>query len=604
MEVDSIDLFDTLITRDVYKPTDLFYFVGKKAQRILENLDPYDFQKKRIEAERIARKVGRSVGKEEVGINDIYDVLRSIFNFSEKELDLIKSIEIQLEKEAAVPIAENITKLNTKSIIISDFYLYKDVIEEILKSLYIKNYKELFISSEYNKTKASGNLYKLILERYRIRKHIGDNINSDYIIPRSFGINAELYLSSKPTRYEEKIYKSANLSYEFRSILSGSMKAARLSKFYNDPHLQTIHEVSTNVIGPFLFHYVYWILSIARMEGINKLFFFSRDGQILNKIASLILEKEIFCDFKPTCRYIYVSRKTLYLPSVINEVDLSTLPKILRLDTFEEELRSIPSQDILKTASEKRELLLSYLIQEGFDRESVIGIVDVGWMGRLQYCLSKILDSIGYYNGIRGFYVSLFHYPVYKNDKIFTFLSSKKDWRVLHAPIIETFTSATHGLVVGYQRKEGKIVPILKEKYNREMLKWGLKVQQDSIIIFTKRYLNALSKYEVKPSLVELKESSKILLDLFINKPTKSEAKVYGLVAHYPDPNETKKYQLAKKLNFDEVILSLILKRFLSNRKILWMEGTISLSLPDKISRFFLAISLLRRYLGIILNQV
>lgn len=58
----SFDIFDTLIKRDVKKPTDIFSIIE-------HNYKIYDFYKRRIEAEKIARK-----GKVDTTIDEIYDI--------------------------------------------------------------------------------------------------------------------------------------------------------------------------------------------------------------------------------------------------------------------------------------------------------------------------------------------------------------------------------------------------------------------------------------------------------------------------------------------------------------------------------------------------
>ncbi|MCS7123501.1 MAG: hypothetical protein RMJ17_02940 [Candidatus Aenigmarchaeota archaeon] len=587
--VNSIDLFDTLITRDLYSPKDLFYFVGKKN---LKEIDPILFQKIRIKAEETARKKAIKNGKEEVSIEEIYEELRKNLNLDFDKIDKIMKAEIEMEKEACVPVADNLKFLSDKTIIVSDFYLSKDIISEILKKCGIFKYKELFVSSEFGVTKISGKLFGYIMSKYCIGKHIGDNKVSDVKIPKKFNIPAEHYRNSLPSRYEKAIYYCNQIPYDFRSTLAGAMKATRLSLAYDDLHFQTIHNVSANVVGPFLFSYVYWVLYKANEVGLEKLFFLSRDGQILSEIAHKISNS--FNEFKNIkMKYLYVSRKTLYLPTIVNDKDITLIPKVLKIDNFEKEFNISSNQDILKTAKEKREKLIGYLLQEGFDKDSKIGVVDVGWRGRLQFCISKVLDLAGFYNGITGFYVGLINpVPVFGKDKRYTFFSTKNNYHILSAPIIETFCGATHGLTIDYGILNDKFYPILKEKENLEMINWGLKVQQESVKLFCDLFLNNIQKYEIILNLEDLQKISRIVLNLFINNPTKIEAKTYGSISHYPDVNEKEKFSLADKVGYiDTIRLLLELKKFkflTPRKKNLWREGTIVLSIPKPFYKIFL----------------
>ena len=68
-DVISFDIFDTLITRRIYSPEDIFSIIEQKYK-----LD--HFKEKRIQADSIARKqLGR-----DINLDDIYAVLQSSFN--------------------------------------------------------------------------------------------------------------------------------------------------------------------------------------------------------------------------------------------------------------------------------------------------------------------------------------------------------------------------------------------------------------------------------------------------------------------------------------------------------------------------------------------
>ncbi|MEM3757848.1 MAG: hypothetical protein QXR61_07795, partial [Candidatus Bathyarchaeia archaeon] len=110
--VESLDTFDTIVTRDVYKPIDLFYFVGKALQRSrVLKIDPFNFQKFRIEAERLARI--KSV-HEDVTLDEIYNILSTILSLDKDSAKILKEKEIRLEKESLVPILENFGKISEK----------------------------------------------------------------------------------------------------------------------------------------------------------------------------------------------------------------------------------------------------------------------------------------------------------------------------------------------------------------------------------------------------------------------------------------------------------------------------------------------------------
>ncbi|MEM2781068.1 MAG: hypothetical protein QW791_09455 [Candidatus Bathyarchaeia archaeon] len=611
--VQSLDIFDTIVTRDVFKPSDIFYFVGKNLQKSgILNVDPTTFQRLRIEAERLTRKTSKY---EDVTLDEIYDTLASILNLSKDLIESLKETEILSEKEALVPISENLGKISENTILISDIYFDGKTIADFLRNVGVTTYKELFVSSEYRKTKSSGRLYEIITQKYHVERHIGDNEKSDFEVPQRMGIPARLYKESWPSRYENAIYADRRLPYELRSVLAGTMKAARLSKHYENEHLQTIHEVATNVIGPFLFFYVYWVLESASKLDLERLYFFAREGQILKSIADVLTEA---FNIKIETRYLYVSRRALFLPSLINESDIDEMLKLLESPNLKHglvELGVLEANDhifnmdslrrrILKMSEQKRSILLGYLKQEGFAPDLKIGVVDIGWKGRLQLCLSKVLDYGGLYNsiyGIIGFYVGISPTtaaPAYKSDKRMRFFS-EKCWYLLGAytPLHETFAAATHGLTVGYKKENGKFRPILKDKKNVELLKWGLGTQQRSIRHFVGLFVKNISKYDVK--LTHFQEIAEALLNLFLRSPTKREALTYGKVVHRSDVGENEPRYIAAPSKPSDVMRHLFQirsKGFLTPEvNPFWIEGTAFASLPYYSAKFFLSLLYLRR---------
>ena len=83
----SFDIFDTLIKRNVEKPTDIFELIPKRYGKELKN-----FKEKRINAEHIARKQSKY---EDVTLEEIYNCLE----YPEEEKKKLINIEIELEKE-------------------------------------------------------------------------------------------------------------------------------------------------------------------------------------------------------------------------------------------------------------------------------------------------------------------------------------------------------------------------------------------------------------------------------------------------------------------------------------------------------------------------
>lgn len=88
-----------------------------------------------------------------------------------------------------------------------------------------------------------------------------------------------------------------------KSLLTAYLRLARL-KCGGDAYVL----LATDVVAPCYVAYVKWVLSDARKRGIERLYFLSRDGYILMKIAENMEHEGI------VLRYLFLSRRSLYLP--------------------------------------------------------------------------------------------------------------------------------------------------------------------------------------------------------------------------------------------------------------------------------------------------
>lgn len=200
-EIISFDVFDTLIFRTAAVPEDVFDAI------------PYpSFKSRRIEAERAAR---RESGREEVALNDIYQVFFEKYpagNMPGRKPDKLnpdpeelKDAEIKAELSAcyanpeALGFYKELQERRKRIIIVSDMYLPASVIAAILHNAGFTGYERLFVSSEYGLTKRSGRLFWEVQREMGTANivHIGDNFISDYCKAWKMGLKGYLY---KPCR--------------------------------------------------------------------------------------------------------------------------------------------------------------------------------------------------------------------------------------------------------------------------------------------------------------------------------------------------------------------------------------------------------------------
>lgn len=195
-DVVSFDIFDTCILRPFDKPTDLFSMLETE-------LNIPNFKDMRIQAELEARAhTKKSNG--EINIFDIYDRLSNKCPLSTQ--DAMHEIELEKKMCFANPYMLQLFKRlkeKQKTIIaISDMYLPKNTILEILEKNGYTGFDNILVSNEYECTKSNGKLFKVAKKIYKHKKivHIGDNYSADVQGAKKAKINAFCY---KPNNDKE-----------------------------------------------------------------------------------------------------------------------------------------------------------------------------------------------------------------------------------------------------------------------------------------------------------------------------------------------------------------------------------------------------------------
>ena len=443
----SFDIFDTAIVRIWANPQDLFWELGCLFRtKGFSSVGADEFMNVRIESEQRARQHSQTG---EINLEAIYGVVGESLNLS-KELTLMMMAEemaLELRSCRVVPLIRSqivqARQVNGKVVYLSDMYLPHDMIKSLLeKQLLWAEGDQLYVSNQIGCNKASGELFKLFLTQNQMSpsslQHIGDNIHSDVRVPQRLGIDSQHFSQSCLNRYEQMTCDHSDLPLKFRSLIAGNSRLTRLQcPPALSPQQQVIWETTSSVTAPVLFGYVYWCLEQAQQRGIKRLYFIARDGQILVKIAKIIALK---WGYDIDCRYLYGSRQSWHPPAIldITEVELDWIfdpTYFLSVSTLCQRVNLMPMEikdylveagfpleawdqnldanrrDLLKVAfanspireviiakaSEYRSRAIGYFRQEGMADPIPFAIVDIGWNGRLQISLNKMLKAAGIY---------------------------------------------------------------------------------------------------------------------------------------------------------------------------------------------------------------
>lgn len=284
-DVISFDIFDTLIFRPFSEPTDLFFFLGEK-------LSFMDFKRIRMEMEYRARQKNFGErGHYEISLAQIWDLI-------EQETGLSATDGMALEQELeqqfcyANPFMKAVydwlLKLGKEIIIVSDMYLPSECLEKILQGQGYTGYRKLYVSCEYGKNKASGELYNIVHDDIEHEMgagqvfsviHVGDNPVSDHQMAQKAGWAV----------------MSVVIGGAYRGIVQNHIWNG-LKKY------SMAYEYGYIYGGLFVLGYCQYIHRYARENSMDKILFLSRDGDILKQVYDRMYPDDC-------TEYVYWSRR-------------------------------------------------------------------------------------------------------------------------------------------------------------------------------------------------------------------------------------------------------------------------------------------------------
>lgn len=492
-EVVSFDIFDTLLFRNIYKPTDLFRIMERE---VYDEYGVEDFANLRISCEADSRN---EENKNETTLDEIYALMEERVG---RPLEKVKKREIEIELEFITynPFMKEIfdyaLATEKKVILISDMYLSSDIVKKLLKKA---GYGDVtvYVSCEQHAGKGTTELYELVRKKEGIRKadwvHIGDNRYSDYDKAKEYGIEAILYdnVRSKDT-LEEPI-----------TIESSIIRGIQNNHLYNGEEVSYWEKFGVLYASPIYYGFTNWLYRLTSKK--DNLFFLARDGYIVKKVYDAFKKKD---GSKINTYYLYGSRKTFQLPASLYKtkdeiIDFlvsftddynvkMTVKDILDnlglVKDYSEELKIFgfrDKDDIITRENffqlrkflkfiyddievylrEQEKLALAYFKQEGLMKYNKINIMDVGWGGSLQEAMRILTDK-----EIMGFYFGTIptkKVDIMSNSLGYVFDEAKPDnyyMDVFNMPMMYEFIfSAPHGTTLCFRKKGKRIEPVLDD---------------------------------------------------------------------------------------------------------------------------------------------
>lgn len=565
-KVISFDLFDTLITRNLDKSTDVFGIVQTLIDK--KGIGLSDFKKKRISSERSLNKNKRV--QKEVTLQDIYDYMGVRYNIHQNILESIQNIEIEIEEDIC-EINRSVWSIYSFSIqagktviITTDMYLPKLVIENILKKNGITYYR-LYISCEINASKSNGKLFEYIIEDLKIDPkdllHIGDNKKSDYYMPRFKGIEA-FKITNKINKL---IVNKYDYSLAYRFLLHFISNHMEMEKDY-------FYKLGYQTLGPLLYGYSIWLKEKVQENIYDKIFFLSRDGLVMQN-AFRIVAPDI------ESNYMYASRQALITPTLWMYNSLSEVIKSnyfsnhISISVFLTKMGLEPNQykDIVEKFGyvleqyidiykEQNTTAFNLLWSEIYDNVRInaktefdnmvkylkkiglcgkVAIVDIGWFGHMQLAIERVIKAANIDASIEGYYVGV--YPesiISERIRMHGYICEKNKNEILRYQkryfnsIFELGFMASHGSVKRYINASPEFLV-----YEYEGTNTADKIQsmQDGALKFIRDYI----KYGVE-KYIELDEM--VLMRNYLefgNNPTRNDVKQFSQLDFYDDEIKT-----------------------------------------------------------------
>ena len=445
------DIFDTLLIRPLLNPEHIKNIVAQRTEG--------EAGKLYLDLRAIAEAQARQKAGRDIGLDAIYAELSALTGLPFGTVQQLRNLEETIEMEIVSPRPEAVALLQyaiglgKRVIIASDMYLPKPVIEKMLQHNGITGWHAFYLSSDNGLRKDSGDFYRQLLIQEGIAPNeaiiIGDNEHSDVQIPGDMGFSYQhvmrpVELARAIPRLGPIIERSLycddlNKHLTLGTIVQGNFHPLFFPRFSPaDLVPATPWAIGFTIVGPLILSFVQWLINKATADGIQRLYFLSREGQILKSVYdhwTANIENAIKSD------YLVLSRRAITVPMISNLDDIFEIARThyfpnhlstfiherygltLSLEEYKELVRrglwsenklvSVEKENIdhlkpilqsleeriLSHAQRELEGLSVYLQKQGLNVTSSSAIIDIGYAATIQGRLNHLLRQKvhGYY---------------------------------------------------------------------------------------------------------------------------------------------------------------------------------------------------------------
>jgi FMN phosphatase YigB (HAD superfamily) len=350
------DVFDTLLFRPFWTPSDLFHFIGKEYSSRNDSDIFTDIGLARATANRNIGawlKLNRP-SEHSKNIHDIYEYVAEAYAIEHEKAQIAKEAEQKAEirycyrRKSAFELYNFALDCGKKCVAVSDMYLDSNTILEMLNKCGYGNPK-LYVSNETGKTKrGKGELFQFIKHDLGIESLdrcvlIDDNFENSIEPARKNNIRAFHFPRAATQFSGSKLFDS--VFKKNKSILLDPSKlldtlgmrilaAIAANELYDFPYIQNndsviandVRQVGTFLLGISVFSVSKWLIESVRDKQYRKILFTTRDGYLV-KYGYDILSK-YFDGLTTKSELFFQSRATTVPISIQTSPNIDLIPLI------------------------------------------------------------------------------------------------------------------------------------------------------------------------------------------------------------------------------------------------------------------------------------
>lgn len=328
----SFDLFDTLLTRKVLQPEDVFELMERRMET--RGIRVSNFKEKRMKAQ-------SDLGLTNPDIHEIYKRFQSKYRVSAETVKEYKEMELAIEEEVLTPrrdmleLYRQCIKQGKRVCLVSDMYIPEQFLVPILEKNGITGYDGIYISCDRKQLKLQGLLETYCAERGGKGRflHVGDHPIHDGICAGLAGMDCCLVESCDKMALRTAYRKSIETAKTLEERLMLGLSAARIfnspfsvSKEHGEILIERDADYAYGFCAAILSQFILFLYDEVRQGDFNAILFAARDGYLMQKMFDMLRERRTRdADVLPEEIYFYTSRKAAVMTCINNEAYINML---------------------------------------------------------------------------------------------------------------------------------------------------------------------------------------------------------------------------------------------------------------------------------------